>query len=396
MRLRSPGWFRVGSLALIAAFSRAVEPGAAELLRLAGTDSGLVLRLGTTDGQLEADLAGSGRVLVHGLALTDAARDQARTRILGAANSRYGLASVATWSDRTRLPYATHLATVLIADLDALGGAAPARGELERVVAPGGALVLRAKGKWARATKPRPEEMDNWGHFDHGADGAGTSNDRLVEPVRQQQWLAELMPTPDAGNPAGYDPGAGIRVVGRYAIVDVNDRYGLPEGSRERETWVLQCRDAFNGLPLWSLPRQSVVARKRWALAVTDGGVFTWLKAGEPLTALDLATGAPLRTYAGAIATKEKGTRQASEPARPGRQSQPHRGAQLHQQRSADRGGAHHARGRWSRRRRIPVRPGRGNRGPQRPPEQPAAEDKTVAAPRHPPKNQLTHLRFRS
>jgi outer membrane protein assembly factor BamB len=305
MMHRPPGLFCMSLLAIAAAYSPAVEPDAADLLDLARTGAGLVVRIGTTDGQLEANLAANGRTLVHGLALTDAARDQARARILASPNSTYGLASVATWQDRTRLPYATNLATALIADLDALGGAAPAREELERVVAPGGTLLLREKGRWARTVKPRPAEMDNWGHFDHGADGGGTSNDQLVQPVRQQQWLAELMPTPDSGNPAGYDPGAGIRVVGRYAIVDVNDRHGLPEGSRERETWVLQCRDAFNGLPLWSLPRASAVARKRWALAATDAGVFTWLKAGEPLTALDLGTGKPLRTYAGAIATKE-------------------------------------------------------------------------------------------
>ncbi|MHC4179670.1 MAG: hypothetical protein ACYSWU_19330, partial [Planctomycetota bacterium] len=197
---------------------------------------------------MEVEAADRGTYLVHGLALDDGIRERARTAIT--VKGVYGLASVATWHDRNRLPYASNLATVAIADFDALGSASPGRPELLRVVAPLGALVLKTDGRWRVSRKPRPAEMDNWGHFDHGADGNPVSRDTLVSPVRQQQWITGVQPNPFEGNPAGYSPGAGIRIWSRYAVVDVNNAYAAKKPN-DRDTWVLQGRDAFNGIPLW-------------------------------------------------------------------------------------------------------------------------------------------------
>ena len=44
----------------------------------AGAASGLVVHVGTTDGRTEATLAGSGKALVHGLAATSEAAEEAR------------------------------------------------------------------------------------------------------------------------------------------------------------------------------------------------------------------------------------------------------------------------------------------------------------------------------
>ncbi len=272
---------------------------AGELLQKAGVEAGLAVHLGATDGEVEAGLTNEGRMLVHGLALTDAARDAARLALFS--KGIYGLASVETWRDRTRLPYASNLANLVVADLDALGATAPAAAELERITAPEGVLLLRKNGAWTRSVKPRPAAMDDWGHFDHAANGDGSSTDMLVEPVRQQQWLTSLQAIPESGNPAGYDPGAGVRISGRYTIMDVNDGYAAPDksGKGSKGSWVLQARDAFNGTPLWTVPREKEVAGARWAMAADDGVAYAWLKRDGELTALDLASGKTLRTFPG-------------------------------------------------------------------------------------------------
>ncbi len=276
---------------------RAADPGVAEVLNSSGVRGGLAVHVGASDGSLECGLTNEGRISVHGLALDDASRDAARKTIFS--KGLYGLASVATWNDRTRLPYATNLANLLVADLDALGAAAPKREELERVMAPDGVMFLKLGGKWAKHVKPRPGGMDDWGHFDYDAQGLGTSQDELVEPVRQQQWIASLQPIPIEGNPAGYDPGAGVRIDGRFAVMDVNDSRGAPEKAKKSDYWVLHCRDAFNGTPLWTIPRDVKAARSRWSLVAEDGVAYAWLKIDEELTAIDLASGKVLRTFAG-------------------------------------------------------------------------------------------------
>ncbi len=265
------------------------------LLAKTNVGGGLVACIGVKDGRLEADLTQKGTYLVHGLALDDAIRDAARATIIS--KGVYGLASVATWHDRSRLPYASNLATVVIADLDAIGDAAPDGQELTRIAAPDGVMIIKKNGRWQVSNKPRPSEMDNWTHFDHGADGNPVSQDMLVTPVRQQQWITGVQPNPFEGNAAGYSPGAGIRIWGRYAVMDVNDAREAKKPN-DRDTWVLQGRDAFNGVLLWSVPRDREVAQRRWSLVAADGEVYAWLKRDGDLTAMDIATGKPLRTYA--------------------------------------------------------------------------------------------------
>lgn len=268
-----------------------------EMLRRGGLAGGLIVHVGATDGELEARLAAAGTYLVRGLARAPAARDAARAAILR--KGLYGLASVTEWHDGRRLPFASNLASAAIADLDALAAAAPPREEIERIVAPEGLLVLKADGRWRAAAKPRPAGIDHWAHFDHGPDGNPVSRDTVVRPIRQLQWITGVQPNPFEGNPAGYAPGGGIRLWGRYAVMDVNDAYAAGPGRRARDAWALQGRDAFNGVPLWSLPRDTHVSRKRWSLVAADGEVYTWPKRGGRLTALEAATGKVLRSYEG-------------------------------------------------------------------------------------------------
>ena len=279
------------------------SPAAAETLEKALDDAlpsgGLVVYVGPSDGHIEHTLAKTGRYLVHTLAADAAARDRLHKALIPTGS--YGLTSVMQWRDRTRLPYADRLVNLLIVDAVALGGAAPLGEEMQRVLAPGGTLLLHTADGWTAREQPRPDAMDDWGHFDHGPDGNALSQDTLVAPIAQPQWITQVMPTPFEGNPAGYDPGGGIRIWRHFAVLDVNNPADRDNAGdlRTRETWELQGRDAFNGVPLWSVKREARAARARWSLVAAEGEVYCWLEGDGELTALDIATGETLRTYSG-------------------------------------------------------------------------------------------------
>lgn len=285
-------------LAVVWAWAVGAQPLAAQFELPDGAgDAGICVVVPAGDGAALASLTKEGRMLVQGLALDDVQRDRTRGSIL--AKKAYGLASVITWPERRRLPYANNLINLLIVDADALGKDVPAAEEMHRVLAPFGKLHIRQAGKWTTTRTTRPKEMDDWGHFDCQADGNAVSRDTLVGPPRLPQWITGIQGNPFEGNPAGYAPGGGLRVTGRYAVLDVDA--GLNEKGRpvHRGKLLLQCRDAFNGVPLWTLPRDEGVARRRWSLVATQDRVFTYLRAGGDLTALDVATGKTLTTFAG-------------------------------------------------------------------------------------------------
>ena len=75
---------------------------------------GLLVHVGTTDGQYEVEQADGGRMLVHGLAASDVALQAARETIVN--RGLYGLASVSRWVEDTPLPYADHSVNRLVVD----------------------------------------------------------------------------------------------------------------------------------------------------------------------------------------------------------------------------------------------------------------------------------------
>ena len=268
---------------------------AATVLKESGLDGGLAVHLGATDGQLEAGLAASGRWVVLGLALADAERDRARSVLQG--KGLYGLATAQTWRDAACVPCADNSMNLLIVDADAPGKAASDEKELLRVLAPQGVLYARRGGAWSKTVKPRPPEMDDWGHFDHGADGNGVSQDRLVRQPHQLQWISGVKAIQLGGNPAGYDPCAGVRVAGGRLCVDYNLQSGNDKRARQS---LLGCFDAFSGVPLWKVPRDGAVAHRRWQLVIDGQHIYTFLKKDGPLAAVDVRTGQAALTYSAA------------------------------------------------------------------------------------------------
>ncbi len=288
------------SAVLLVALPRpAPSDESSDVLRESGVRAGLAVHLGSSDGRLEAGLADGGRMVVHGLALDDKSADAARRTLLE--KGLYGIASVERWAAAPALPYADNLVNLFVADLDALGDKAPAREEILRVVCPGGVTYLRRGGQWVKTVKPRPKDMDDWTHLDHGPEANGVSHDRLVRQPNFVQWVCGVQPIKLGGNPAAFVNLTGIRVAGGRAFFDY-----VEDPGKGYKRSMLAGRDAFSGVPLWTRPRDVEAGLHRWQLVAAGDRVYTPLKRNGHLVALDAATGEPAVTYDAAAAVTNK------------------------------------------------------------------------------------------
>ena len=249
---------------------------AGEILSAAAVSGGLCVQVGAGDGTLAAELAAGGRFLVHGLE-PDAAKAETAVRHIRS-RGLYGQAWVEQYTG-DRLPYAENLVNLLVVS-------DPARinvpqGEIMRVLCPGGVACIRRVGGpgWTRIQKPRPAEMDDWGHPRHGPDGNAASRDALVGPPRRIRWVAGPM----------HEVSNIVTAGGRFFYHGVI------------------ARDAFNGLPLWDRKLDPTPSRLGFPASAVKGSVLPVATADRlyvvsegKLQALDAATGEPLEVYADA------------------------------------------------------------------------------------------------
>ncbi|MBM4042871.1 MAG: methyltransferase domain-containing protein, partial [Planctomycetes bacterium] len=300
------------ALALLAAASHCGAGDAAgpkalaeEIVRSAGVPGGLCVHLGCGEGALTAELAASGKFLVH--AMDPDAAAAAKAQRLLRDRGLYGLAW-AEQRDYSALPYAENLVNLIVMDdIPERGG--PSLKEMLRVLAPNGVAyigqsdaaaaagtplrddrfaarmkalgieglqIIRRRGVWARIQKPWPDEMDEWPMPRHGPDGNAASRDSLVGPPRRIRWLTG--PWLEASNMAT----AGGRLYHGGLIV----------------------RDAFNGLRLWDKPLAPAPFRFGYPSSGPAGSVLPVLAhdrafafTDKRVVALDPATGAVLREY---------------------------------------------------------------------------------------------------
>ena len=283
--------------------ARSSHEQAREILDQAGIQGGLVVHLGCGDGRLTAALCVADSFLVHGL---DADRDrveQARehVRSLGL----YGKVSVDRQSGE-HLPYTDNLVDLLVSeDL----GAVPMV-EVMRVLAPEGVAYVKTGDKWTKTVKPRPKEIDEWTHFLHGPDNNAVAQDSVVGPPHHLQWV---------GGPKwarSHDHLASVSAVvssgGRiFSIVDEGPTAFVALPAK----WRLVARDAFNGVILWKRPVEPWEGHLRGfrsgptelsrTLVAAGNRVYVTLGYGEPVVALDAATGETVATYQGTEGTLE-------------------------------------------------------------------------------------------
>jgi outer membrane protein assembly factor BamB len=273
---------------------RATDAGAAALaaehvIQQTGVSAGLAVVVGTTDGALEAGLTQDGKLLVHGLALSDDAAAKARKHLFD--QKRYGLASVSRVGTVRALPYYNRTVNLLVADLDALGDGSPAPEEIQRVLGYEGVAYLKKGGLWTKTHKPTPQEVAPWTHARCDASRNATSKDRVVGPPNALRWVGGL---------AGRSSMSGPRTSDGVFIQYAPD--AKPPGEKG-EGFFLWARDVNSGVLLWKRlvsPVMPVTDYSGWSdygvgdLLVSSGGrVYTYDLTQETcaLTAFDVRTG---------------------------------------------------------------------------------------------------------
>lgn len=221
---------------------------AREVLALAGTRIGLCLHLGSgsmASAALTAELAAQSEMVVHGLAVDAIAL--ARARLAVEAQGLAGRAMVEKLALHP-LPYLNDLADlVVIDDPSLLARETGLADEIMRVLAPGGAFCVRRGNAWARTIKPRPTNMDEWTHPNHGPDGNMVSLDRIVRLPLGYRWINGL--------PMNLNRWASCRAWviagGRLFQLTAN----VPEnlGTSPQKIHYLTAHNAWNGLPQWKV-----------------------------------------------------------------------------------------------------------------------------------------------
>ncbi|MBL7224038.1 MAG: PQQ-binding-like beta-propeller repeat protein, partial [Candidatus Brocadiae bacterium] len=342
-------WIRALLVLAFALRGAAYGADAESILKAAGVRGGLVVHLGCGDGRLTAALLASDSYVVHGLDTDPAKVAQARERIrkLGL----YGKVSVDAFdggspptggelgslpaSGKLRppasgghLPYVDSLVNLVVAS----GKCQVSSEEIARVLAPRGVL-LAADGSldtrpgrrrpaltldtrppaglsgWSQFTKPVPQEIDEWTHFLHGPDNNALAEDRVAGPPRHMQWLAGPQWTRHHHSDKGTNPTIRAVVSARGRLFYMVDEAGT-SNMKAPSRWMLAARDGFSGVLLWKKPLQVADSARRlelvWRTLIADGDeIYAPLGPDQPLSALDAATGAAVRTYPGTAALQE-------------------------------------------------------------------------------------------
>jgi len=219
----------------------ALAGSADKFLAQAAVQGGLIVHIGSGDGTLLADLQTQQGCLLHGLE-ADPVKVQASRRFL-LDQGLYGKISVDLFEGQ-KLPYAENLVNLIVIDNPRIN--IPRR-EILRVLVPNGVAIINGE----KITKPIPDNIDEWTHFEHGPENNAVAADIVVAPPRRLHWVAGPRWLRTHEEPTGIT-----------SMVTAGGRlfYTLDEGpigisiSTMPEKWSIIARDAFNGTLLWKKP----------------------------------------------------------------------------------------------------------------------------------------------
>ena len=270
-RLWISGLLAVGLLAsTVTAAENSADAPIEKVLDAIGFSGGMVVHLGSGDGQLTAALHVNDAYTVHGLDADPAnvAKAGEYVRSLGI----YGPVSVEQFSGSV-LPYTDNLINLVVVQDT---GNVPMV-EIMRVLAPQGMACIESEGKWKRIVKPRPDNIDDWGHFLHDADNNAVADDTVVGAPRSLQWIAPPLWLRSHETPSGIQSpvtsGARLFYFFDEGLIGITDE-------RLPDRWSLICRDAFNGKLLWKRPLEAWGWRE-WAYEEYAGKDWTALRSGR-------------------------------------------------------------------------------------------------------------------
>jgi len=216
----------------------------------------------------------------------------------------YGKVTVEQF-DGQYLPYIDNLANLIIKSSKSNVQSS----EFKRVMAPNGVAVVNGK----KASKPWPEEIDEWTHWLYGPENNAVSKDTQVGISRNLQWI---MP-PSWGRHHNLVPSMSTMVTAGGRIYYIIDEAPIAVKGAS-DDWALVCRDAFNGLELWKKPIKDW-GWKTWQSDMEFNGAMRFKRPDQtfrrivaigdklyatlgffaPVVEIDGATGKVLRTFAG-------------------------------------------------------------------------------------------------
>jgi len=220
---------------------------------------GWAVHVGTTDGSLEMALAEDERWVVTGLAHDRAAGEAARAAAAEAGQA--GRATIHDVIDTSRLPMPDRTVALLVVNAAELGQRTPTDAEARRVLRPGGAAVFLGGGGDRTLRAGRPQQVDDWTHFNYDATASDASRDQWAGPIKSLRWMG--------GDPF-HDDIIGMRsAAGVYVSIEANDP---GRHSTSPPSGTLVARDAYCGVVLWRRP--GIYARSRYSFIVDDRRVY--------------------------------------------------------------------------------------------------------------------------
>ena len=272
------------------------------LLTRADIAGGIILHIGSGDGELSNALYTRENTRVYGLETSPEkvhrARQNAYTKGLS------GKVTYSQWDGKT-LPFNQHFINLIVCE-------APIdEQEMMRVLAPYGTALVKKGDSWESVTKAYPSSMDHWPQYFYSPTGNAVSKDRMVRPpLYHLQWTGG--PRWSRHHDVMSSFSACVSAGGRlFYVVDEGSTFSpmLPT------KWKLVCRDAFNGTILWKtdiptwfpnmhnlksgpshLPRRIVATEQR---------VYATLSIEGPVSVLDARTGEILNAIAGSEGAEE-------------------------------------------------------------------------------------------
>lgn len=274
---------------------------ASQLLKLWGRDQGLCVIIGAGKPEsikLATELASTGKILVHGIALDEKSLLEGRKLINKkgcdgfVSLERLGL---------NPLPYRNNLVNFVVVNDP---GKATAAGfnekEAMRVLAPWGKLCVRDSKKWRMVTKELSTTMDEWTHNVHGPDGNRVSRDTGITFPVGYLWHGGLPFNIDNSkrHENRYSSTRAMAIIGgrcfTFSDSVIENLSGAHFIGEELDQYVT-AHDAFNGIVLWRKRIGRVFYGGLWYMnwapfAAVGDRVYTVSEKGA-LQVLDAATG---------------------------------------------------------------------------------------------------------